>query len=56
MHISRVKISRQHLKKIKLTHIYDGVSKYKQPKSNCEIETHTIIVLYDIFRNFITEK
>ena len=56
MNISRVMISRQHLKKIKSQHLYDGIRKYKNPKKNPEITKSTVIVLYDIYRTMINEN
>jgi len=56
MSISRIRITKQHLKSVKKRHIYDGVWKYKQPKANPELERLTVMVMYDLFENFIKEN
>ena len=53
MNVSRVTITRDHLKKINHVHKYDGVRKYKQAKSNPEIDGLIVMVMYDIYYNLV---
>lgn len=49
MNVSKIRITRGHLKKIKKLHMYDGIWKYKQSKDNPELDTLIVMVLYDIY-------
>lgn len=53
MNVSRVKITRDHLKKITRVHKYDGVRKYRQTKSNPELDGLIAMVMYDIYYNIV---
>ena len=53
MNISRILITRKHLKAFKKCRIYDGLRKYKQPKTVPEIDSLTVAVIYDIYSTMI---
>jgi hypothetical protein len=51
MNVSRIRITRDHLKKIRKLHMYDGIWKYKKSKNNPELESLTVMVMFDIYKN-----
>lgn len=48
MTVSRIRISRNHLKNIKERHIYDGLYHYRKPKDKKDIDLLIVAALYDM--------
>lgn len=49
--VSRIQITRQHLKNFRKQRLYDGIRVYKTAKPDPELMRKTAAVLYDIYLN-----